>query len=103
MCSSCGYPLAAGHWSDAGAADPAERLRARFRRTQVLDAVLHPYGLAAHDGGLVAGIQIATATGSAMIVEDLTGVWAAAEKLAGVRVDPLDVRFLRDEEAAADG
>jgi hypothetical protein len=94
MCISCGYPPAPGHWTDAGAADPGERIRARFRRVRVLNAVLRLYGLTAHDGGLIPGIQIATLSGSQTIVDDLAGVWVAAERLAGMPVDPLDQRFL---------
>ena len=94
MCASCGYPPAPGHWTDAGAADPGERIRARFRRVRVLNAVLRPYGLTAHDGGLIPGIQIATLSGSQAIVNDLAGVWVAAERLAGMPVDPHDQRFL---------
>jgi hypothetical protein len=94
MCISCGYPPAPGHWTDAGAADPGERMRARFRRVRVLNAVLRLYGLTAHDGGLIPGIQIATLSGSQTIVDDLAGVWVAAERLAGMPVDPLDQRFL---------
>jgi hypothetical protein len=69
-------------------------MRARFRRAQVLDAVLRAYGLTAHDGGLIPGIQVATLSGAQEIVGDLAGVWVAAERLAGVPVDPLDARFL---------
>jgi hypothetical protein len=98
MCANCGYPAAPGHWSEAGANDPGERMRSRFRRAQVLNAVLRPYGLTAHDGGLIPGIQISTLSGNHLIVDDLAGVWAAAERLTGAPVDPLDVRFL-----AADG
>jgi hypothetical protein len=94
MCASCGYPAAPGHWTDAGATDPGDRIRARFRRAQVLNAVLRPYGLTAHDGGLIPGIQIATLSGSQAIVDDLDAVWVAAERLAGGPVDPLDARFL---------
>ena len=64
MCASCGYPAAPGHWTDAGVADPGERMRARFRRARVLNAVLRAYGLTAHDGGLIPGIQIATLSGA---------------------------------------
>jgi hypothetical protein len=60
----------------------------------VLNAVLRPYGLTAHDGGLIPGIQIATLSGSQAIVDDLDGVWVAAERLAGGPVDPLDARFV---------
>jgi hypothetical protein len=69
-------------------------MRARFRRARVLNAVLRAYGLTAHDGGLIPGIQIATLSGAQAIVDDLAGVWVAAERLAGVPVDPLDTRFL---------
>jgi hypothetical protein len=55
---------------------------------------LRAYGLTAHDGGLIPGIQIATLSGAQAIVDDLAGVWVAAERLAGVPVDPLDTRFL---------
>ena len=95
MCASCGYPAAPGHWTDAGATDPGDRIRARFRRAQVLNTVLRPYGLTAHDGGLIPGIQIATLSGSQAIVDDLDAVWVAAERLAGGAVDPLDARFVR--------
>ena len=94
MCTSCGYPPAPGHWTDAGTADAGERMRARFRRARVLNAILRPYGLTAHDGGLIPGVQIATLSGSQTIVDDLAGVWVAAERLAGMPVDPLDQRFL---------
>jgi hypothetical protein len=94
MCASCGYPATPGHWTDAGATDPSDRIRARFRRAQVLNAVLRPYGLTAHDGGLIPGIQIATLSGSQAIVDDLEAVWVAAERLSGGAVDPLDARFI---------
>ena len=40
MCASCGFPAAPGHWTEAGAATAPDRLRARFRRAQVLQSVL---------------------------------------------------------------
>ncbi len=93
MCASCGYPAAPGHWTDAGITERSARLRARFRRAEILKAILAAYGLTAHDGGLVPGIQIATLTGSQAIVENLTELWVVAEQLAGRPVDPLDPRF----------
>jgi hypothetical protein len=93
MCASCGFPAAPGHWTDAGAADPAERLRNRFRRAQVLKSVLKVYGLTAHDGGSVPGIQVGTLSGNHAIALDLAEVWKVAEELGGKPVDPLDPRF----------
>ena len=94
MCANCGYPAAPGHWTDAGMADAGERMRARFRRARVITTILRPYGLTAHDGGVIPGVQIATLSGSHEIARDLTEVWVAAERLAGAPVDPLDPRFV---------
>jgi hypothetical protein len=96
MCASCGFPAAPGHWTEAGAASAPDRLRARFRRAEVLKSVLPAYGLTAHDGAQVPGIQLSTLSGSHALVRDLEEVWAAAEKLAGASVDPLDPRFIGD-------
>ena len=93
MCSACGFPAAPGHWTEAGASSASHRLRARFRRAQVLQAVLPAYGLTAHDDGQVTGIQVSTFSGSHAIVRDLAEVWATAERLAGGAIDPLDPRF----------
>ncbi|MCF8487320.1 MAG: hypothetical protein K9G71_19170 [Rhodobacteraceae bacterium] len=93
MCASCGYPAAPGHWTEAGAATAPDRLRARFRRAQVLKAMLQGSGLVAHDGGLVPGIQLATLSGNQTIVPDLEQVWIAAEEMTGRVIDPLDPRF----------
>lgn len=94
MCATCGFPAAPGHWTDAGAATGPDKLRARFRRAQVLQAVLSVYGLSAYDGGLIPGIQISTRSGSETIVPNLTDVWVLAEVLTGCPLDPLDPRFL---------
>jgi hypothetical protein len=94
MCSACGFPAAPGHWTETGGASPPDRLRARFRRAQVLKSALAPFGLTAHDDGLVAGIQIATRAGDTTLARDLEEVWQVAERLLGRPVDPLDPRFL---------
>lgn len=94
MCSACGYPAAPGHWTEAGAANTGERLRARFRRAQILQRVLSAYGLKAHDGGLVPGIQLSSLTGDQAIVRDLAEVWVAAERMSGKTIDPLDPCFV---------
>jgi hypothetical protein len=93
MCASCGFPAVAGHWTDAGASEPADRLRNRFRRAQVLKSVLKTYGLTAHDGGSVPGIQVGTLAGASAMALDLAEVWQVAEQLCGKPVDPLDARF----------
>jgi hypothetical protein len=93
MCSACGFPATEGHWSDAGAANAHQRLRARFLRARKLNAVLQNYGLSAYDDGQTPGIQIADRTGQVILARDLRDVWIAAEKLIGKPIDPLDQRF----------
>jgi hypothetical protein len=90
MGAACGYPAAPGHWTEASAADVAERLRSRFRRANILKYVLKSFGLNVHDGGLVPGIQISNQFGNQTIVRDLAEVWALAEQWTGRAVDPLD-------------
>ena len=94
MCSACGFPATEGHWSEAGAADAHQRLRARFIRARKLHAVLQDYGLSAYDDGLTPGIQIADRTGQVILARDLREVWIAVEKLIGKAIDPLDPRFM---------
>ena len=93
MCANCGFPAAPGHWTEAGASNPSERLRARFRRAQVLQAVLPAYGLSAHDDGVSPGMMLATQTGHHELAGDLASLWEAAERMTGRAVDPLDERF----------
>lgn len=97
MCNACGNPAAPGHWTEAGANTPADRLRGRFRRAQILQDVLQSYGLTAHDGGLVDGIQLSTLSGNSSMVSNLADLWAEAERLTGTAIDPLDPRFLTDD------
>ena len=97
MCNACGNPAVPGHWTDAGAATPGDRLRARFHRAGVLNAILRPYGLSAHDGGMVPGIQLSTLSGAQVIVQNLAEVWAEAERLCGRPIDPLDPQYLTDD------
>jgi hypothetical protein len=94
MCSACGYPASPGHWTEAGAANTSDRLRSRFRRAEVLQKVLSVYGLKAHDGGLVPGIQISNQFGNQIIARDLAEVWVTTEQWTGRVVDPLDPHFL---------
>ena len=97
MCNACGNPAVPGHWTDAGAATPGDRLRARFHRAAVLNAILRPYGLSAHDGGVVPGIQLSTLSGAQVIVQNLAEVWTEAERLCGHPIDPLDPQYLTDD------
>ena len=89
MCNACGFPARAGHWTDAGLDTTHDRLRARFRRAQVLARVLRPYGLTAHDDGVTDGLVLSTLAGASIIVTDPAQLWASVERLAGRAYDPL--------------
>ncbi|MEO0403069.1 MAG: hypothetical protein AAF214_11890 [Pseudomonadota bacterium] len=89
MCSACGYPAAPGHWTEAGAVTPHDRLRERFRRTALLHNMLKPQGIQIHDGGLVPGIQIKGPDGAETIVGNLEQLWIEVERILGRPFDPL--------------
>lgn len=91
MCSACGFPAAPGHWTEAGAATPHDRLRERFRRVQVLQKVLQGSGVTAHDGGMVPGIQVMSLSGAQSIEPDLEALWKAVEALRGRPFDPFEL------------
>lgn len=91
MCSACGFPAAPGHWTEAGVATPHDRLRERFRRVQVLQHVLQGSGVSAHDGGMVPGIQVISASGAQVIVPNLEALWDEVEKMRGRAFDPFEL------------
>jgi len=94
MCGACGFPAIPGHWTEAGFGDDAhQRLRARFRRTQVLRPVLRAYGVTVRDS-LSPGIAVSNMSGAHVIAADMTELWKAAERLGGRTIDPLDPCFL---------
>jgi hypothetical protein len=93
MCGSCGFPQAKGHWTEAGAATAHDRLRARHRRAQLLQRILPAFGVNAHDPMSTPGLVVSDMRGHHEIAADLTQLWAAAERLGGRAIDPLDPRF----------
>ncbi|MDQ3654650.1 MAG: hypothetical protein M3457_06185 [Chloroflexota bacterium] len=94
MCANCGFPAALGHWTEAGFGNsPHDRVRARFRRVQVLQSILPAFGLTAHDDIHTPGITLGNLTGNNAIVANLTELWNAAETLGSGTIDPLDAHF----------
>ena len=94
MCSACGFPAAPGHWTDAGAQSPGDRLRLRFIRLTAVNRLLAPYGLKAQDDGATPGLQLFAPDGRRELVPDLEALWAAAARMTGTPVDPLSSRAL---------
>ena len=94
MCNACGFPMKPGHWTDAGADTPGDRLRVQMRRAQVLDRILAPHGLKARPPSNMRGFALSSLSGKTTLVPDLEALWEEAARLTGAPLDPLDPRFI---------
>ena len=86
MCALCGV-LRNEHWADAGAGR-----RARVIRAALLERVLAPSGIGVREWA--GQYVVADGKGRAEVADDLAGLWAAVERLAGKPLDPLDPLLL---------
>ncbi len=83
MCALCGA-LLTSHWAESG----SDR-RERVFRARLVNRVLAHFGLELVDwAGRV--YLLRDRKGKTAVVDDLGGLWAAAERLAGRPLDPLD-------------
>jgi hypothetical protein len=93
VCSLCGVLGAEGDWTEAPALPSLNQLgtpRAqRLRRVQIANMVLREFGLALTDWQ-GAQYQLSNRTGRTEIVDSLSQVWQAAERVLGRACDPLD-------------
>jgi len=96
MCGACGFPSRPGHWTDAGASSPADRLRLRYMRLEFINRLLRPYHLSAVDNGAVPGFQLTVQGGRRILVQDLEMLWQEAARLIGMPIDPLDEKAFWD-------
>lgn len=92
MCSACGFPPALGHWTDAGGTNAHDRLRIRFVRTSLINALLKPLNLSVRDLAPQPGIQLSNEMGQKIICATIEDVWTQAESFRGAPFDPLDRR-----------
>jgi hypothetical protein len=101
MCALCGVLGGSGHWTDAAArpglftrnVDGLQRRRERGHRIACASRVLNYYGLTLSDWQ-ASSYVLSTATGKTEIVDNLTHLWATAEKLLGRPCDPLDADLI---------
>ena len=101
MCGLCGILSRRGHWTEsasnpqafASRSEPHTRGRERQSRTRLLNRVLAPYGLTVADWAGSAYI-LRSRTGQSAILNDLSELWPAADRLARRRCDPLDDALL---------
>lgn len=99
MCGLCGILGGEDHWSDLlPQADEAElqRLRRNERRRRVLylNRVLGAFACTVSDWQ-GAKYQVSTYTGKTELVDNLSQLWAAVERLSGHRPDPLAPQVLQ--------
>src|SRR6266851_4213523 len=101
MCALCGVLGGPEHWTDAVPrpgvftrnTDPASRRRERMQRVAAVNQILKYYRLTLADWQASAFI-LSTATGKTELVNDLTHLWIAAERLLGRACDPLDKELI---------
>ena len=109
MCALCGVLGGSGDWTDAAArpgvftrnVGSLERRRERINRVACAQRVLGFYGLTLSDWQ-ASSFVLSTLTGKSCLVDSLTHLWPAAEKLAGRPCDPLDPQLIERLEAAGD-
>jgi hypothetical protein len=97
MCALCGILGASDHWADAAPrpgvftrnTDSAARRRERMHRVAAANRILKYYGMTLVDWQ-GRSFVLSTATGKTEMVDNLSHLWAAAERLIGRPCDPLD-------------
>jgi hypothetical protein len=87
MCSLCGV-MSKGHWATQG-----DDRRAALLRAGALNRVLDHHGLAVQAWG-AGTLVLRDRKGGTAVVDDLAALWAAAERLVGRPLDPLDPDLL---------
>jgi hypothetical protein len=101
MCALCGVLGGSDHWTDAVArpgvftrnTDAASRRRERMHRVAATNRILKHYGMTLADWQ-GSSFVLSTATGKTEIVDNLSHLWAATERLRGRPCDPLDEELI---------
>lgn len=108
MCALCGVLGGSDHWTDTAArpgvftrnVDSLQRRRERLKRVRAAQQVLAFYGLTLSDWQGTSFV-LSTMTGKTELVDNLTHLWAAAEKLIRRPCDPLDPALMARLEAGS--
>jgi hypothetical protein len=100
MCIACEFPASQGHWTESGTAKGPDAARDRLAMLSALGAALATDGLRVKAAGVWAGFQISTQSGRFENAQNLEEGWAAAEKMLGHAVDPLNPSFIARVRAA---
>jgi hypothetical protein len=106
MCALCGIFGGSDHWTDAVArpgvftrnTDAAGRRRERMHRVAAANRVLRHYRMTLADWQGTSFV-LSTGTGKTEIVDNLSHLWTAAERLSGRSCDPLDQQLIAELES----
>jgi hypothetical protein len=101
MCIACEFPASQGHWTEAGTARGPDAAKDRLAMLSALGAALATDGLRVKAANLWSGFRISTEAGRFENAQNLEEAWAAAERMLGHAVDPLDPRLIARVRAAA--
>ena len=103
MCGLCGILGGKAHWTDsaatpevfAGRAATHTARRERLDRAGLVNRVLAHYRLSLKDWS---GAQyvLRSGTGKTVLIDNLSQMWAEAERMTGREMDPLDPELIAD-------
>jgi hypothetical protein len=94
MCILCYGLTGEEHWTDARVG-PEAHASVRARRRGMLTKILAAHGLDYSDDPTGVTSLVSDRKGNVEVARSLGEVWAAAEELAGQRLDPLAPDLLR--------
>lgn len=103
MCGLCGILGGKGHWTEsqaapdafAGRSDSHTARRERIDRTGLVNQVLQHYRLNLKDWS-GSSYVLKGGTGKTVLVDNLSQMWAEAERMTGRDLDPLDESLITD-------
>lgn len=98
MCVLCGELIMNVHWTEEnrqenGMTDQRNRRRTRLARAKFVNQILMYYGLSLSEWNGTRYL-LCDKKGATTIIQDLGGLWPAAQKLHGRPLDPLDPSLL---------
>ncbi|HLN10072.1 MAG TPA: hypothetical protein VK281_14105 [Xanthobacteraceae bacterium] len=105
MCALCGILGGSDHWTDAVVrpgvftrnTDAAARRRERMHRVAAANRILKYFSMSLADWQGTSFV-LSTSTGKTELVDDLSHLWSAAERLGGKPCDPLDEKLIASLE-----